>query len=399
MTEIRGIILECHRDGRIIAIQHDSLGLISNEKIGQPFTFIVSPADHTKALSFLSAVNRNQAQYGWEINVIDRNRPHTFFFSGGISNGKIILIINDAPPDFETFFQEISGIVNEQTDFIRTITKERGNKAIEGHLKSSMAEEFSKLYNEFTTIQRELAKKNVELREISERKSMMLGVAAHDLRNPLGVISGYAEFLEETVASKLNEREVRMIRHIRESSAFMQRLIEDMLNFSQAETGKVHLNRQPSNLDELIEISISLNDTMASRKSISIGYQTPDTECPIVDIDPSKVRQVLNNLISNSIKFSHNGTSITVSLSVLEGFVSVSVSDQGQGIPSDELTMLFKPYTRTSVKTTGGEPSWGIGLTICRNIIEAHGGTIITESTPGVGTTQTFTLPIWKGNL
>ena len=397
MTDIRGIILECHRDGRIIAILHDSLGLIGREQLGQPFTFIVSPADHTKALCFLSVVNRNQAQYGWEINVRAGGTIRTFYFSGGLINDKIILVVNDVPVDGETFCQEITGIVNEQAGLIRTMAKVRSNSGLGGHGEAGIIEEFTKINNEMTTIQRELAKKNIELREISKRKSMMLSIAAHDLRNPLGVISGYAKFLEEIVAHKLDEREIIMLRYIQESSAFMQQLIEDMLNISQAETGKVHLSRQPVNLPELIDNAITLNETVASRKTIAILFKSSEAECPIVYIDVLKVRQVLNNLLSNAIKFSHKETVITVSLTILSEFVSVSVADQGQGIPSDELKMLFTPFSRTSVKTTGGEPSWGIGLAICRNIIEAHGGTITTESAPGVGTTQIFTLPIWQG--
>ena len=274
-------------------------------------------------------------------------------------------------------------------------SRESQASLLQGGDRLSMVEEFSRLYNDLSTIQRELAKKNMELRETSERKSLMLGVAAHDLRNPLGVISNYADFLERTAAAKLDDREIRMLRHIRESSAFMQTLIEDLMNLSQAETGKLKLLRQPTNLSELVETTISLNAAMAAQKNIRIDCLLAEP-LPLADVDPHKIRQVINNLLTNATKFSHPETAITVSVRTAHPFVEVAVADEGQGIPKHELAKLFKPFSRTSVGTTAGEPSSGMGLAICRSIVEGHGGTIVTESTPGIGTTLTFTVPVWQ---
>jgi signal transduction histidine kinase len=132
---------------------------------------------------------------------------------------------------------------------------------------------------------------------------------------------------------------------------------------------------------------------LAEGKDITIALNA-DKNLPAVPADAFRIEQVLNNLIGNAIKFSHSGTTITLTVKGDEkGGVHVAIADQGQGIPADERERLFQPFSRTSVKSTGGESSTGLGLAITKRIIEAHGGSLEVHSEVGMGSVFSFTLP------
>jgi signal transduction histidine kinase len=172
----------------------------------------------------------------------------------------------------------------------------------------------------------------------------------------------------------------------------MRRLIEDLLDVSKVEASGPNLVRVPTDLVALIQANVALNRPLARRKHIQIVFETDQPRC-VVDIDADRIRQVLNNLCSNAVKYSMPDTIIRITLAYETSAAVVSVIDQGQGIPSEELPRLFRAFSRTSVQPTAGEPSTGLGLAICEKIILAHGGRIWVESTPGYGSTFRFTLP------
>jgi signal transduction histidine kinase len=132
---------------------------------------------------------------------------------------------------------------------------------------------------------------------------------------------------------------------------------------------------------------------LAEKKGIRLAF-APECGLPPVILDRQKIEQVLNNLVSNALKFSLPGSMVRVSASRVNGSVVVTVGDRGPGIPSEELDRLFKPFSRTSVRSTAGERSTGLGLAISRKIVEAHGGRIWAESEVGMGSTFSFSLPV-----
>jgi CheY-like chemotaxis protein/anti-sigma regulatory factor (Ser/Thr protein kinase) len=252
--------------------------------------------------------------------------------------------------------------------------------------------ELSRLNNEFANLQREMAKKNAELAKLNELKNRILGVAAHDLRSPLGVILSYAEFLEADGAHTMDERQRAFVTTIRQTSEFMLHMVTDLLDVAAIEGGKLTLDRQPTDLVEATRRNIGLNGVLSARKAIAIDLEA-ESSIPEVQIDRGKIEQVLNNLIGNAVKFSHPGRPVHVSITAAEGVATVSVRDEGQGIPEADLSKLFKPFSKTSVRSTAGEQSTGLGLAIVRNIIEGHGGRIWVKSEVGRGSTFSFTLP------
>jgi len=159
------------------------------------------------------------------------------------------------------------------------------------------------------------------------------------------------------------------------------------------ESGKLELELENTNLVSLIERNVVLNSAMASKKQIKLNFEHDDY-IPNIQIDAAKIEQVLNNLITNALKFSSSGSVINVNLVGIDNEVILSVKDQGQGIPANDLDKLFKPFQRTSVKTTDGEESTGLGLAIVRKIVLGHKGRVWVESEVGRGSTFSVALPL-----
>jgi signal transduction histidine kinase len=232
----------------------------------------------------------------------------------------------------------------------------------------------------------------LKLEDLNGRKNELLGMAAHDLRNPIGTNLFLAELLIREVAPVLAEEQLRYLSDIRSSSKFMLELIDDLLDVSSIEAGLLHLKRRPSDLRKLLKGNISFNSKLASQKHIHVGLQI-EGELPKLSIDEGKIEQVLNNLISNAVKFSQPGTMVEVRAAAEDEGILISVRDQGPGISEAEQGKLFQPFNLTSVRSTAGERSTGLGLAISRKIVEGHGGQIRVESQVGVGSVFIVSLP------
>jgi signal transduction histidine kinase len=254
-------------------------------------------------------------------------------------------------------------------------------------------DELTQVNNELANLQREMAKANAELALLNEQKNRLLGMAAHDLRSPLGAILSFSEFLQADADASFSEQHREFIATIHSSSKFMLNLINDLLDVSSIESGQLKLNPGPGDLADLVARNVSLNRVLAQKKGITIDYAAPPGDLPPMLFDSGKIEQVLNNLLGNAIKFSHPDTTIEVSVQAGANSVTVAVRDQGQGIPADELSRLFRNFGTTRVRGTAGEPSTGLGLAIARKIVEGHGGTVAVDSAVGQGSTFSFSLP------
>ncbi|HET6511100.1 MAG TPA: HAMP domain-containing sensor histidine kinase, partial [Candidatus Kapabacteria bacterium] len=253
-------------------------------------------------------------------------------------------------------------------------------------------QELAQVNNELATLQRELHKKNAELARLNEQKNQFIGILAHDLRNPLSLIMGYAEFLETDLTDKLDADNRDYLSVIQNSSNFMLSLVNDLLDLSVIETGKLTLDRTRFNIHDLVLESVSLYKPMAAKKQIMVESLVPQQEI-MIDADRLKIFQVLNNIISNAIKYSPRDSTVRVKLEEDNKQIRVSISDQGAGIETAELSRIFDPYQRGSTQPTGGETSTGLGLAIVKRIIEGHGGKLAVESAPNAGTVFSFSLP------
>lgn len=253
--------------------------------------------------------------------------------------------------------------------------------------------ELMNVNREITNLQRELARRQAELIQLNERKNEFMGIAAHDLRSPLTVVQGFSSMMLNEPDMPEEER-AEFLALILQSAKDMIDLINNLLNISEIESGKLQLNPVDVHLPDYLARVVVLNRHLAEQKDIALDLDlAPDL--PLMVFDAERVQQVFNNLLSNAFKFSHPGTHVTIRARLRsEKLVVFSVIDQGQGIPADELNKLFRAFERTSTRSTGGEHSTGLGLAICKKIVEFSGGAITVESTPGEGSTFTFTLPV-----
>jgi signal transduction histidine kinase len=256
----------------------------------------------------------------------------------------------------------------------------------------TMRKEILALNQELNNLTRELHKKNVELKKLNEEKNRFLGMAAHDLRKPIGLVITYSDFLIEEVENTLDSEQFGFLKTINASSTFMKRLVDDFLDVSAIEAGRFDMDLQPALLDDVIDKSLELNHVQANKKNIELRIHCPEV-IPAFQLDAGKIEQVITNLVSNAIEHSNEGSRVIVSLEISPDAATVTVQDFGSGIPPEEMDKLFKPFGKTSTKKTGGEKSTGLGLLITRKIIEAHGGRIWVESQTGKGTTIYFQLP------
>jgi signal transduction histidine kinase len=240
--------------------------------------------------------------------------------------------------------------------------------------------------------QKELERKNTELAALNEQKNYFMGMASHDLRNPLGNIITLAQFIE-TESEKLSDEQKTFVHTIIDSGQFMLNLLNDLLDISRIESGNVNIQMNEIDLLDLVQSAIGDSRYHAQKKNISIQFSAHEN-LPSPCGDASQLRQVMNNLISNAIKYSMPGTTVEVLIEKQESSIIISVADQGQGIPEEELEKVFRPFHKTSVKSTAGEKSTGLGLTIAKRVVEAHNGEIRVSSQVGKGSVFSFSLPL-----
>ena len=232
-----------------------------------------------------------------------------------------------------------------------------------------------------------------ELVKLNELKNGFLGMAAHDLRNPNVLIRLYLDQLVESLGD-IEEDQYAWITKIQNISDSMVTLIDNFLDISIVEAGQLQLNVKPVKLNVLLTNNYKDNKSITEEKSITLKLDL-EKELPIVDIDSDRINQVINNLITNAMKYSFPNTEIILNVSVIDEEAVVSVIDQGQGIHPDDLNKLFKMFGKARGRPTDNEKSTGLGLLICKHIVGSHGGRIWVESEGmGKGAAFKFTVPL-----
>ena len=239
----------------------------------------------------------------------------------------------------------------------------------------------------------ELLEKNAALEAMNTLKNEFLGMAAHDLRSPIGNIQSLAELMLDSDAEIDRRERFELLIMIRNMARSMMTLLNDLLDIAAIESGKIELHLTPVSIAPYLAEIVSHHRLLAERKKIRLMTKIAEA-LPTVLFDKERIQQVLNNLLSNAIKFSLVCTGVTLEAYPVPGGVTFAVTDQGQGIRPEELDRLFGAFQRLSTKPTAGERSTGLGLSICKKIVELHGGTIGVESEIGRGSRFSFTLPI-----
>ena len=394
IAEISGLALLCDAQGLLEQVLHDDLEMASKARLGRPFTQLIDPPGLGKALSFLAVLRARGAAFDWELTVSANGGVQVLHFTGVVAGSNLLIIAATSSGALHRFCDDLAQMNGEQASALRQAVKDRTDmERLHAGQTAALYDELSRLNNELVTLQRELAKKNAQLEKLIKLKDEFLGMAAHDLRNPLFVVQSCARFLLDKASSRLEEEQIEFLSIIESYGGFMLQMVEDLLDVSAIESGRLVLSLEPTDLVALINRNLALNTILADSKQIRLSFQH-EKSLPLMLLDPVKMEQVLNNLISNAVKFSRQGSQVEIGLGRKADQVVILVRDEGQGIPAEEIDELFKWFGRTSVRGTEGERSTGLGLAIARRIVAGHRGRIWVESEVDKGSTFYVSLPI-----
>lgn len=228
--------------------------------------------------------------------------------------------------------------------------------------------------------------------EVARMKDEFVGMISHELRTPLSAIIGFLDLLQNDPGQPLTDDQQEFVGIIERNAQRLLNLVGDLLFTAQVESGRFPLDRTDADLAELVRSAVVSAGPHAQREGITLTADVPDAPVRAL-VDPGRIGQAIDNLLSNAIKFTSAGGSVTARLILVDGGVRISVRDTGVGIPEDEQGMLFTRFFRASTATQNAVPGVGLGLTITRAIVIAHGGVMDVESEEGVGTEFRFTLP------
>jgi len=251
--------------------------------------------------------------------------------------------------------------------------------------QSALAIQNARLY-------REIEVKSHELEAASRHKSEFLANMSHELRTPLNAIIGFSEVLSERMFGEINEKQAEYIGDILQSGQHLLSLINDILDLSKIEAGRMELEFRDFNLPSSIEQTVMLVRERAVRRGITLG-RTIDERLGSIRADERKVKQVLLNLLSNALKFTPEGGTVDVRATVNDGVAEISVTDTGIGISPEDQEAVFEEFRQVGTASKKVEGT-GLGLAISKKFIELHGGKIWVTSQVGTGSTFTFTLPL-----
>jgi signal transduction histidine kinase/CheY-like chemotaxis protein len=258
-----------------------------------------------------------------------------------------------------------------------------------------LEERVAKRTQDLTTANRRLAAQWARLRQANSFKGEILGTVAHDLKNPLGVILGRTEILKEMIADAgaLGENVQTQLDYVRDAANRLTEMVDDLVSDAMADALDITIRREPVDIATLVEEVADTNRPLAARKQQNITVSAPPNHAAMCDSD--RIREAIDNLVSNAIKYSPIGGTIDLLVTQEAGGIIVAVRDQGAGLSPEDISRLFGRFQRLSAKPTAGETSTGLGLSIVKRIVDLHGGQITVDSAgPGKGATFKMALPV-----
>jgi signal transduction histidine kinase len=233
-----------------------------------------------------------------------------------------------------------------------------------------------------------------ELEKAKEMQADFAAMIAHDLRSPLTATLSTATMLEDGLFGAVNQEQKKWLLKMQSNIHGLVELVNDFLDLSKLEAGHIQLSKEKVHMDQLIRESADNYRALAGEKKISLRTRI-DPALPHINADPRRLDQVLSNLLSNAIKFTPEGGEIEVGAACENGVEArLWVRDTGMGIPPQETEQIFQKYRQASSAKEAKEKGTGLGLVICKMIVEAHGGKIRVDSEEGKGSTFTVTIPL-----
>ena len=256
---------------------------------------------------------------------------------------------------------------------------------------SVAATSYKGAFKQVGDLAQELQQKNQQLKELSNLKDEMVGIVAHDLRNPVSAVEMYTDYLIEELKD-LAEEPKSFLLNTKTLVSEVLTMLSELLDLSSFESGRVEIHPADVGLRQFLEPVIAQMNLLFNQKRIN--YQLDLNEAPESWVfDKKRIAQVLENILTNAAKFSNPDSPVVVHISKQEDFLRIAVQDKGQGIPEDEIPKVFQKFHKGYAKPTAGESSTGLGLAIAKQIVEQHQGNIEVKSQMGEGSTFTIILP------
>ncbi|MEZ4803763.1 MAG: HAMP domain-containing sensor histidine kinase [Gelidibacter sp.] len=234
---------------------------------------------------------------------------------------------------------------------------------------------------------------NQKLKHLNEEKNRFIGMAAHDIRNPISGIYSFSDLLLNDKETKMNEDELEIVQLMKSLSQNVLDIIKNLLDVAKIESGKIELTTVHQDYIKFVKEQIYLNQLLANQKNIVLHLQSDEMQL-FADFDSHYMSEILNNLLSNAIKFSEKKSDIHINVSKKDKQILTEVIDHGKGIPFEEQEKLFNYFQKTSTQPTDGESSTGLGLAIVKKLVTAFNGSIGVKSNRNEGSNFYFTFPI-----
>jgi PAS domain S-box-containing protein len=245
---------------------------------------------------------------------------------------------------------------------------------------------------ELSATNQQLELRNREVERMNRLKSEFLASMSHELRTPLHTVIGFSELLSEQIEGPLNDKQKRFVNHIHEDSLHLLELINEILDLSKIEAGRLELRKETFDMSSALSETLASVKALASRKSIAIENLARGGI--LLHADRVRFKEILYNLLSNAVKFTPEGGRIRIEVAIEAGCVAVSIADTGIGLAAEEHESVFDNFYQVGATTSGVREGTGLGLAITRRLVEQHGGKIWVESEPGKGSRFTFRLPL-----
>lgn len=357
--------------------------------------------EQTRALreseAFLTNLTETMADGVFSLNLPDyrityANQAATQIFGYELDEllGQSIEILHPNRKSFETFVQKLASnkTVDKNQVRIEQLLRRKDGRSVWTEIATTFVYDENNAPTELISV----------VRDISQR-SLLLSVVAHELRAPLALLTGFSDILTEDTAETEIEDITKYLEIVNRIATRMMKMLNELLDVTTIELGGVSLEIEQVELKSLLETQINDYSYLARTKDIEIATSLPPKPV-FCQCDPIKISQVVSNFLDNAIKFSPAGTTIELIARAEDGEIWVAVKDQGPGIKPEEVQYLFQGFghMKVSSKPTGGEKSTGLGLIICKKIVETHGGQIGVDSEPGNGSIFWFSLPIQSGS-
>lgn len=384
MTQGRRFALYCDRAGCIREVLRDDFQAFGNDVNGLPVAQLVSAHSMERYFAMLAQLQSESVVYGWEIEFESEQGRQSLHLAGALGENEILLIASEERNDVTRLNDELIKLNNHQVNRLREMIRAHSRRRPSAD--AAVLDDLSAVGNELAAAHRRLAKQEMEMERLLEQRNTMMGMLVHDLRTPLTVVVGVSSLL---LADNLRPNQRSLIESIQTAAEAMAHLVNETMDWTQLKSATVKLSLRPHDVNQLIDEVLGVSRFLADRKKLKISHQSSHAVGPVL-VDGPRIKQVLQNVIGNAVKFSPSGGVINVAVSAQAEIVTVAIEDAGPGIDEESLKSVFEPFVHSP---GGSDAGYGLGLAIARGIMDLHNAEIEIESAVGKGTRVFLRLP------